>query len=133
MAINVLQPIIVGVGDVKNTSTNAVEPMELILNAIEAAAEDAKLSPYGRTNLLSKVDSIDVVRTWTWPYDDLASLLAQKINARPSHVSVTRHGGDQPAKLVDEAARRISTGESNIAIVTGGESLASCGFYLIPI
>ena len=122
-------PIIVGVGDVKNASTkpeDAYEPTNLMLQAIHRAARDTKLASTAARVLMSNVDSIDVVRTWTWPYDDLAGDLASGINAQPAHkVETARHGGDQPAKLVDAAARKISTGESKIAVVTGGEALAT--------
>ena len=129
-----LTPIIVGVGDIKDLFTGpqgAEEPKYLILQAIYAAARDTGLPPYASEHLLSKTDSIDVVRTWTWPYDDLASDLAQELRASPKHKATTRrHGGDQPAKLVDDAARRISTRLSRVAIVTGGEALASLGAHL---
>ena len=122
-------PVIIGVGDVRDTFTGpegAEEPLYLMLQAVHAAARDTKLPPYASENLVGEVDSIDVVRTWTWPYDDLASDLAREMGAKPSHkVTTARHGGDQPAKLIDEAARRISFGQSKIALVTGGEALAS--------
>lgn len=122
-------PIIIGVGDVRDPFTgpdDAEEPMYLMLQAIHAAARDTKLPPYASENILNEVDSLDVVRTWTWPYDDLAGGLAKELRAKPNHKATTaRHGGDQPAKLIDEAARRISLGQSTIAVVTGGEALAS--------
>lgn len=128
-------PVIVGVGDVRDPFTgpeDAEEPMYLMLQAIHAAARDTKLPPYASENLLSEVDSIDVVRTWTWPYDDLAIDLAEEMKAKPSHKATTaRHGGDQPAKLMDEAAREISLGQSKVALVTGGEALASLSAHMV--
>ena len=127
-------PIIVGVGDVRDQFTgleSAEEPMHLILQAIHAAGRDTGLSPYASEHLLGEVNSIDVVRTWTWPYNDLAGPLAKEIRATPSHkVTTARNGGDQPAKLLDEAARRISLGQNRVAIVTGGEALASLSAHM---
>ena len=127
-------PIIVGVGEVRDPFIgveSAEEPLSLILQAIHAAARDTKLPPYDSEDLLSKVESIEVVRTWTWPYDDLAGDLAKEIRAKPNLRRTTpRHGGDQPAKMADEAARRIAVGESKIALVAGGEALASLSAHI---
>lgn len=121
-------PIIIGVGDVKNRSNavaDAREPMTLMLEAIHIALQDASSS--SQSDLQSKIDSIDVVKTWTWPYPDLPGSLAETLGVEKS-VKWTRyseHGGDKPGKLFDEAAKRIARGECNVAVVTGGEALAS--------
>ena len=127
-----LTPIIVGVGDFRNPSKapeDALEPLTLIIEALKAAAKDTGITS-DPERLLSQVDSFDVVRTWTWPYDNLAELLATTLEARASHTyTTTRHGGDAPCSLLDDAARRISKGESKIALVAGGEALASLNAY----
>ncbi|KAJ9608246.1 hypothetical protein H2200_007234 [Cladophialophora chaetospira] len=121
-------PIVVGVGDFVNRSTSlsdAHEPLTLILNAINLALDDTSLPTDKRQKLQSAIDSIDVVRTWTWPYDDLPLSIAQNLGVNPKHRFYSDHGGNKPAKLFDQAARRISQGETKVAIVTGGEALAS--------
>lgn len=121
-------PIIIGVGDVKNASLNlddAIEPLDLIVKAIRLAAADSKARESGIGQLLPKIDSIAIVRTWTWPYADLPGLVAHKLDANPRYKHYTEHGGNQPAKLIDEAARQLSKRESKIAVVAGGEALAS--------
>ena len=122
-------PIIIGVGDVKNRSPkvdDAIEPMQLMLQAISRALEDSTMSRTHAEELKSSIDSISIVATWTWPYADLPGLLAAKLGIQPRHKIYSKHGGNQPIKLVDEAARRISRGECKVAVVTGGEALASC-------
>jgi acetyl-CoA acetyltransferase len=122
-------PIIVGVGDIKNRSQrleDALEPANLMLRAIQNAFKDTRLSCEDGLELWRSIDSVDVVATWTWEYEDLPGLLAQKLGINPKHKYYSPHGGNQPVKLLDEAARRISLGESKVAIVTGGEALASC-------
>lgn len=122
-------PVIIGVADVKNRSTksdDAKEPATLMLESIEAAIKDASSSPEEGLKLRSNIDSIDVVKSWTWPYADLPGLLAQKLGVQPKHKHYSEHGGNQPAKLLDNAARRIATGESQVAVLTGAEALASC-------
>lgn len=129
-----LLPIVVGVGDVKNTSErieDSIEPMQLMLQAVQLAIEDSGASA---EVLQSNIDSIDIVRTWTWPYSDLPGLLAEKLGVKPRHKHYTGHGGNQPGKVFDDAARRISKGQSKVAVVTGGEALASrvltCNYYI---
>ncbi|KIW78740.1 hypothetical protein Z517_08579 [Fonsecaea pedrosoi CBS 271.37] len=121
-------PIVVGVGDFVNRSTavaDALEPLTLILNAINNALDDTGLPQDKRRQVQAAVDSIDVVRTWTWPYDDLPGDIARGLGVEPRHKFYSDHGGNKVAKLFDHAARRISQGQTNVAIVTGGEALAS--------
>jgi acetyl-CoA acetyltransferase len=122
-------PVIIGVGDIKNRSTavsSAKEPAALILESIQAAISDA--APDSIPKLQAAIDSIDVVKTWTWPYPDLPGLLAEQlgVQANLKWKRYSEHGGDKPGKLLDEAARRIAKGECEVAVVTGGEALASC-------
>ncbi|KAJ5599039.1 Thiolase [Penicillium hetheringtonii] len=121
-------PIIIGIADIKNRSAkveDAREPAALMLEAIHAAIKDASGSTANSTKLQSSIDSIDVVKTWTWPYSDLPGLLGQKLGVQPKHKLYSEHGGNQPAKLLDDAARRIATGENQVAVLTGAEALAS--------
>lgn len=129
-------PVIIGVGDIKNRSTavaDAKEPATLMLEAIRIAIHDASAAK--DTDLQSAIDSIDVVKTWTWPYPDLPGLLAQKLGVEQSlkWKRYSEHGGDKPGKLFDEAARRIAKGKCKVAVITGGEALASRAFFLSPM
>lgn len=122
-------PIVIGVGDFINRSKqieDAVEPLQLMLAAINVAFEDTGLTSSSVDSLRASVDSLDVVRTWTWPYHDLPGLIAEHLGTLPKRREYSEHGGNQPGLLFDEAARRISKGESKVAILTGGEALASC-------
>ena len=123
------QPVVVGVADVKNGSRkveDAIEPLELILEAIQKAIKDTGLPDSVTSELQSSIDSLDVIRTWTWPYPDLGGLIAKRLVIKPTRRFYSEHGGHYPAKLFDEAARRISLGETKVAVLTGGEALASC-------
>lgn len=122
-------PIVVGVGDIKNRSLkveDAVEPLHLMLQATFRAIEDTNLSSSAQKELQAKINHVGVVNTWTWSYADLPGLISEKLGVKPSYKVLSHHGGDSPAKLFDEAARKISLGESKVALVTGGEALASC-------
>ncbi|KAF1812287.1 acetyl-CoA acetyltransferas-like protein [Eremomyces bilateralis CBS 781.70] len=123
-------PIIIGVADIVNRSTapsSALEPATLITAAITAALTDALSPSYASpTSLLPLITDLSVIKTWTWDYPDLPALLAQNLHLpelKQKHYSA--HGGNQPAKVLDAAARRIAAGISSAAIVCGGEALAS--------
>lgn len=125
-------PVVVGVADFKNGSSrveDAIEPMQLMLRALSLAIKDTALSDAAAEKLKSSIDSIDVVANWTWPYPDAPGLLAQKLNVQPTHKEESHHGGDSPARMFDEAARRISKRATKVAIVIGGEALASGGWW----
>jgi hypothetical protein len=130
-----LVPVVIGVGEFINRSTkieDAKEPLDLILSAVDRALDDAQI-PDAKTELLSSVDSIDVVLSWTWPYADLPGLLASRLGiAAPRRAATSPHGGNQPGKVFDEAARTIARGEARVALLAGGEALASRAFLPIP-
>ncbi|KAH7411347.1 hypothetical protein BKA64DRAFT_663253 [Cadophora sp. MPI-SDFR-AT-0126] len=125
-------PIVVGVGDIKNRSPkveDAIEPMELMLQAIQAAITDTGLSSSAAKEFQASIDSVAVVNTWSWNYSDLPGLISENLGIEPKYKGLSHHGGDSPAKFFDEAAKRISVRESKVAIITGGEALASLGTY----
>lgn len=124
-------PIVVGVGDIVNRSKevgDAIEPLQLIIQAIRTALADTALDATAVASLQCDIDSVDIVRSWTWPYPDLAGLVSEHLDIRPHRKYNSEHGGNQPAYLFDEAARRISRGEGKVTVVAGGEALASCTF-----
>lgn len=43
----------------------------------------------------------------------------------------SEHGGDKPGKLLDEASRRVASGDVGVAVVVGGEGLGSRKFYIL--
>ena len=126
--LNMAVPIIVGVGDVRNKSTSvqdAIEPAQLMATAIRAAAADTGLDAGAQRRLLASADALRVVPTWTWAYGDLPATVADYLGINPSTRVHDYHGGNQPALQCDEAARAIASRKSSIAILTGGEALAS--------
>lgn len=131
MPHNKWTPVVVGVGDIKNRSQkvkDAVEPMVLMYQATLEALKDTGLSLSIANELLSLIDHLGVVNTWTWLYPDLPGQLSKKLKIEPTYKVLSHHGGDSPAKLFDEAARSIASGESKAGLVIGGEALASREF-----
>ncbi|MGI8750910.1 MAG: acetyl-CoA acetyltransferase [Acidimicrobiales bacterium] len=117
-------PVIVGAGYVTRHPDDldtTTEPAELIATAIEGAASDAGIDPAA----LGQVDSLDVLNLLSWKYADPAGTVAGRIGARPGRALFSELGGEQPTALIDAAARRIQHGESSVAVIAGGETLAS--------
>jgi hypothetical protein len=121
-------PIIVGVGDVRNKSfkvEDAVEPAQLMVNAVRRAVDDSGLDHAAQESLLAQVDSLRVVPTWTWAYNDLPAVISHRLGIKPTRRVLGEHGGNQPALQCDEAARDIAARRSLVSVLTGGEALAS--------
>ena len=120
-------PVIIGVGEFKNASRrveDALEPLDMMLRAIEAAAQDAAGGEAGR--ILGHADAVSVVATLTWPYNDLPGLVADKLGIRPLHTAYSGLSGSSPVKLVDDTARLVAGGTIQLGVVVGGEAMASC-------
>lgn len=119
-------PIIIGVGDVRNKAAqDSIEPVDLMLEAVRLSLIDCNLSHLNSQRLQSDIDSIDVVACSTWPYHDLPGLVSERLGVDAKHKNYTPNMGNQPVKLLNDMARRIVTGESEVALMTGGETLAS--------
>ncbi|KAF2759840.1 NAD(P)-binding protein [Pseudovirgaria hyperparasitica] len=130
--VSSLQPIIIGVGDIKNQSPkleDALEPADLMVKAIETALSDTGIDQPSLQALRDAVDSIDVVQSWTWPYPDIVGTLYEKLNVTRGNGSMSNHGGNEPGKLLDEAARKVAGGRSKVAVITGAEALASLSAF----
>jgi acetyl-CoA C-acetyltransferase len=117
-------PVVAGVGQLRanreRSTAGAREPLELVADALAAAERDA-----GVRGLLAAADSVYAVRIASWAYADLASTVAARVGARPRTCIDTVLGGHLPVRLLDEAAARIEAGESDVALVVGGEAQAS--------
>jgi acetyl-CoA C-acetyltransferase len=116
-------PVIVGVGQLTNhlkSLDQAIEPAEMMARVARTAAEDA-----GSPDLLTRLDSVQVVNILSWQYPDAPGLLAGKIGATPAHKLYSAVGGDTPQRLVNETAQAIVEGRTRIAILAGVEGMAA--------
>lgn len=117
-------PVLVGVGQVRGnrerTLDGAREPLALIADAVRVAGADAAAEP-----LVAAADSVAAVGVLSWAYADLARAVAARVGARPADLVTTTLAGHWPARLVHRAAARIADGRSRVALVVGGEAMAS--------
>ena len=118
MAIDDRTPILVGVAQVEQREDDpgaAREPLELMVQAVEAAAADC-----GNPNILQAADSVRVVRGM-WGYGNPARNVAERIGASGAETGLTSLGGNYVQSLTNRSFRDIQSGKNDIVIVTGGE------------
>ncbi|MEO8859617.1 MAG: acetyl-CoA acetyltransferase [Burkholderiaceae bacterium] len=112
-------PVIVGVGEIVDRPTRAVdglEPCELMARALERADMDAE------GGWLDAIDALDVVHSVSWPYQDPLGVLTARLGIDPRHQFYGPIGGETPIRFLHEAACRIASGQSEVAAVCGGEA-----------
>jgi acetyl-CoA C-acetyltransferase len=84
------------------------------------AAADA-----GSPDAVTAIQSLQVVFCQAWEYDDPCARLAGRLGADPAHRVYSGLGGSVPLHLVADAATAMARGELDLALVIGGEALAT--------
>ncbi len=118
MPKNKVTPVLVGVGFADqrcDDPSDALEPCDLMAQAVEAAASDA-----GRSELIDRADAIAVPHGM-WEYSDPARLVADRVGAGNARSMLTSIGILQQT-LLNRACLEIQSGKSQIMIVVGGEA-----------
>ena len=113
------QPVIVGVGEIKDRPSDPMQGLEPVA-LIEAALRHAEADAGAR--LLHQLDALDIVNVVSWRYADLPGLLSQRLGVKPSWQRHGEIGGQTPVQFIHEAAQRIARGESAVAAVCGAEA-----------
>ena len=124
MAVDPRSPCLVGASQVvvRPDDGPAPEPLDLWAECASLAATDAHPD---RARLLSSVDSLQVLYCQSWPYDDPAGRLSDRLGIDPGHRVYSGIGGTTPQTLVTRAATSILAGETDVALIVGGEALES--------
>lgn len=125
-------PVIVGSGQVTDTTSTPDKgrsPLELMHAAALQAAEDSGAGE----RLLKSLDAITVIRLFADTLPRFASpfgkivnppwSLAQRLGAQPTDLVYPPQGGDSPQVMMARACERIANGESQAALIVGGEAL----------
>ncbi len=84
------------------------------------AAADA-----GVPGAISKIQSLQVIYCQSWQYDNAPLRLAERLGASPGRVCYSGIGGNVPQELVSATAGEIMAGRLELALVVGGEALAT--------
>jgi acetyl-CoA C-acetyltransferase len=115
-------PCIIGVG--QRTwhpgTSDGPEPLEMWAEVAELAAVDS-----GRGRALSDIDAIHLVHCMSWAYDDGPDRLAQRLGVEVPYSEVSVLAGTASQRMVNAAAERMLAGQSELALVVGGEALAT--------
>ncbi|HLI66687.1 MAG TPA: acetyl-CoA acetyltransferase [Caulobacteraceae bacterium] len=115
-------PVIVGVGQLNDrpaTPDAGLDPLGLMVAALQAADRDAGGGWIGKLESLALVDQISFRQL-----GDLSAPLAEALRITPKLCYKTPYAsGDSPIRLLNEAAQRIAAGEIAVAGVVGAEAL----------
>ena len=119
-ALDPRTPVLVGVAEAHRRvdGSGAVEALELMVEAARGAADDA-----GAPGLLAALGLV-AVPEGTWTYDDAARLIAQRVGAE-SATTIRADVGVAQTKPLAVAIERIAAGAIEVALVVGGEAMAS--------
>jgi acetyl-CoA C-acetyltransferase len=92
----------------------------------EQVARDAAADTGAETSsVLGALESIDVVYSQSWQYDDAVARLAERVGASPARRRYSGIGGSVPLVLATEVAQEIRAGRLDLALITGAEALAT--------
>jgi acetyl-CoA C-acetyltransferase len=140
MALDPRTPVVVGVGQVTvhpdpdTDPANRPEPLELMVRALRAAAEDVDgaapggPAPAGNA-LIRRADSIRVVVPLGWRSVNPPLLVAQRLGLGtdgaplPGELMLSAIGGNAPQAMMHDACRAISAGDLDVVMVTGAEAM----------
>ncbi len=119
MSIDPRTPVLVGQGQVVNhieSLRDALEPTELIADAVRRAIKDAEIVS------LPEIDALHVVRLLSWKYANPALTVASMLQISAREHGTTPHGGNMPQLLINRLSAQIQRGELEIAVIAGGEA-----------
>jgi len=110
-------PVLVGIAHVEQRIEDplqAKEPVELMIEAVQAAAADA-----GSSDLLNTT-SVRVVRG-IWPYENPAKAVAEAIGSPSAQTAITPYGGNFVQTALNRSALDIQAGKHDVIVITGAE------------
>lgn len=114
-------PVLVGISQLEQRSADperAKEPLELMIDAVRAAAADA-----GSKALLEHATSVRVIRG-IWPYKNPARIVAQAVGIPNAETALTPYGGNYVQSTVNQSALDIQAQRHDVIVITGAE----CGY-----
>ncbi len=112
-------PVLVGVGQVRQRAEDpleAREPLELMAEAAERAAEDARAP-----EILSQLDSIRVPQG-LWKYANPPAWLAERFGCTGAETALGIISGTTVLKMLCDAAIDIQEGRRDAVMIAGAES-----------
>ncbi len=114
-------PVLVGISQLEQRVADpalAKEPLDLMIDAVRAAAADA-----GSDALLRHATSVRVIRG-IWPYRNPARIVAQAVDIPNAETCLTPYGGNFVQTTFNQSALDIQSGRHDVIVLTGAE----CGY-----
>ena len=99
----------------------APEPLDMWCELARAAADDVSVD----RDVLSEVDEVGLVHCQSWAYDSPTGRLAERLGLVGVRATESILAGTSPQRLINAAAERMLLGGSEVALVVGGEALAT--------
>jgi len=123
-ALDPRTPCIIGVGHTAwhpaDAPEGAPEPLDMWEQVARRAADDA-----GAPDALRLLESIDVVYSQSWQYDDPAGRLAERLGSSPSRRNYSGIGGSVPQVLASQVGAAMAAGDLDLGLIVGAEALAT--------
>jgi acetyl-CoA C-acetyltransferase len=127
--------VIVGVGEAVERKPQTLEAASSPLDLMEAAANAAFKDAAGTEGLLTAIDAIALVRTFSdsggalkSPFGDPENsprALGKRLGIAPRDAVYSSVGGQSPQALVNEFSGKIARGECKGVLIAGAEALAN--------
>jgi len=111
-------PVIIGISQLEQRLSDpyqAKEPIDSMVEAVQAAAEDA-----GNRALIKDIESVRVIRG-VWRYKNPAGYVAEKLNLSNVELVGTPFGGNMVQSVVNQSALDILEGTRSLIAITGAE------------
>ncbi len=123
--MNNKSPIIIGVAQYSQPkdTPQPLDPLNLMVKTCQMALTDTGLNDIN--DIKNLIDSVYMVNILSWSYKDAPEELSKILGIKPVKKVYLPGGGDSPQMLVNRAAKAISSGESQVILITGGEAAYS--------
>jgi len=107
------------------------EPLDMWVDLARVALADAAdaSASVGAGAGMAAVDELGLVHCQSWAYDRPVERLADRLGLDRIHLQESILAGTSPQRLLNGAAARMMRGETSVALVVGGEALASRKAY----
>jgi acetyl-CoA C-acetyltransferase len=116
------RPVLVGVAQLMQREADLAEALSP-LDMLEQTAQEAAEAAGAGERVLRGLDTVGVVGTLGWYFQNAPRLLAERLGAQPRREFGTPIGGETPLYMVNVVARRIAAGEVATALVCGTHNL----------
>ncbi|MBB4631813.1 acetyl-CoA acetyltransferase [Sphingosinicella soli] len=130
MAAGPRTPVLVGVGQYvgrESDPARALSPADMLAEAARAAIANCGADAAGVIDTLVAIrlfaDSRGALPSPFGAYRNLPHAVARRIGAHPRDLVYGPVGGNTPQMFVNELAARIAKGDSDVALIVGGEAL----------